>query len=185
MQIAILQQKIHDIRECKVMLDFDLAELYDVNTKVLNQAVKRNVDRFPEDFMFRLTSAEWELLRPQILNLEPENGNWSQFVTSSKKHRGVSYLPYAFTEHGVTMLASVLRSPLAVQMNISIVRAFIALREMAMNYKELAEKIRDLETRYNKQFADIYEALKILLGEKGRQVDFEKREWIGFKTSKS
>jgi hypothetical protein len=98
MQPTIIQQKIFDIRNQKVMLDFDLAELYEVETKVLNQAVKRNIDRFPADFMFRLTADEWQFLRSQIVTLEIGQGKFPK------------YLPYAFTEHGVTMLASVLKS---------------------------------------------------------------------------
>src|ERR1700738_3868167 len=130
MELPIIQNKIYEIRGQKVMLDFDLAELYGVETKVFNQAVKRNITRFPEDFMFQLTAKEWEegnrsqfVTAAEIVDPEgsqntdnQEERNWSQFVTSSKKHRGKSYLPYAFTEHGVTMLASVLRSEKAVNM---------------------------------------------------------------------
>ena len=113
------------------MLDFDIAELYEVETKVLNQAVKRNKDRFPKDFMFRLTVAEWQEMRSQI-------------VTASPDKRNTKATPFAFTEHGVTMLASVLRSEKAIKMNIAIVRAFIALRQFSINYKELAEEIKKL-----------------------------------------
>ncbi|MCS3798133.1 phage regulator Rha-like protein [Chitinophagaceae bacterium OAS944] len=119
------------------MLDFDLAKLYGVTTKALNQAMKRNLERFPSDFSFQLTKEQWDALRSQI-------------VTAKKK--GNQYLPFAYTEHGVTMLASVLRSERAVKMNIAIVRAFIALRKISMHYNELAEKIKELEIRYNKQF---------------------------------
>lgn len=156
MQITVIQEKIHDIRGHKVMLDVDLAGLYHVETKALNQAVKRNLNRFPEDFMFRLTHEEWDSLRSQI-------------VTSS--WGGSRYLPYAFTEHGVTMLASVLRSPQAIAMNITIVRAFIALREIALHYGELAARIEELERQYNKQFTDIYEVLRLLLAEKRKAED--------------
>ena len=113
MEITIIQQKIHEIRGQKVILDFDLAVLYEVQTKALNQAVRRNAGRFPPDFMFQLTMIEWEALMR------------SQSVTASQNKRNVGLTPYAFTEHGVTMLASILKSEKAVQMNISIVRAFI------------------------------------------------------------
>ncbi len=131
--LPIIQNKIHEIRGLKVMLDFDLADLYEVETKALNQAVKRNSDRFPEDFMFKLTAKEWEAMRSQI-------------VTASQKKRNVLTTPFAFTEHGVTMLASVLRSERAVKMNIAIVRAFIALRQIALYHKDLAEKLDQLKT---------------------------------------
>lgn len=169
MEVKLIQQKIHEVRGCKVMFDFDLAEMYGVETKVFNQTVKRNLDRFPTDFMFQLTQKERITL------------NWSQFVTSSGKHRGHSYLPSVFTEHGITMLASVLRSDRAIKMNIAIVRAFIALREMAMHYKELAAQIKELEERYDRQFADIYEVLKVLMEDKQTRDNLEDRERIGFK----
>jgi ORF6N domain len=112
MEITVIQNKIYEIRGQKIMLDYDLAEIYEVETRVLNQAVKRNIGRFPKDFMLQLTSKEWQFLRSQIvMSLEiTGNNNSSQIVMSSKKHRGAKYLPYAFTEHGVTMLAAVLKS---------------------------------------------------------------------------
>ena len=119
MQLQLIQNRIYEIRGEKIMLDFDLAELYDVETRVFNQAVKRNIDSFPKDFMFRLTSEEWK-------------ENSSQNVMSSIKHRGAKYLPYAFTEHGVAMLSSILKSDTARTMNIAIIRAFIALRKLAL-----------------------------------------------------
>jgi len=149
------------------MLDFDLAELYAVETRILKQAVKRNIGRFPGDFMFQLTKVEWQELITICDNL-PEGVKFSPA------------LPFAFTEHGVTMLASVLRSEKAVKMNIAIVRAIIALREMAMNYKELAGKIEEMEKKYNKQFSNIYEVLQVLMEEKQHRDNFESRERIGF-----
>ncbi len=113
MEIKIIQSKIHEIRGQRVILDFDLAEMYDVETKVLNQAIKRNIERFPEDFMFKLTAKEWRNLafpkdvKPAIQNLT----RWSQFVTTSQKYRPKSAATFAFTEHGVTMLASEARRP--------------------------------------------------------------------------
>jgi hypothetical protein len=128
-----IERRIYFIRDQRVMLDADIAELYQVPTKRLNEQVKRNPGRFSEDFMFRLTSTE----APEL--------NWSQIATSSQKHRGPSLLPYAFTEHGVAMLSSVLNSHRAVQMSILIVRAFVKLREVLASHRDLARKIEKLE----------------------------------------
>lgn len=165
----VIHQLIHEIDGYKVMLDFDLANLYGVTTGALNQAMKRNLERFPSDFCFQLTKEQWANLR-------------SQNVISS--WGGARYLPKAFTEHGVTMLASILKSERAVKMNIAIVRAFIALRKISMHYNELAEKIRELETRYNKQFSDIYDVLLAMQEDKKQVGDFANRERIGFKINK-
>ena len=172
------------------MLDFDLAELYAVETKVLNQTVKRNTDRFPEDFMFRLTAKEWNYMWSQIAtSYDTDTGvNWSQIVTSSRKHRGKTYLPYAFTEHGVTMLASILKSQRAIKMNIAIVRAFISLKKMMIQHKDLAERLEELRQElherigeHDTQLAAIYEAIENLLEEKTEKKNWEERERIGFK----
>jgi phage regulator Rha-like protein len=168
MQIQVIQDKIYEIRGQRVMLDFDLAEMYEVETRVLNQAIKRNIESFPKDFMFQLTAKEWETMSSQI-------------VTTYPVKRPKTALPYVFTEHGVTMLASVLKSKKARQMNIAIVRAFIALKQFALTNKELAEKLARMERKYNMQFKDIYEALNYLMNEKKKQIDFEERERIGFK----
>ncbi len=138
MQLDKIQSKIYEVRGQKIMLDFDLAELYEVETRVLNQAVKRNIDIFPEDFMFQLTPSEWERMTSQIVMTFPAK-------------RPKSALPLAFTEHGVTMLANVLKSKKARQTSIAVVRAFIALKRFALNYKELSEKLFELENLYNKQ----------------------------------
>lgn len=153
------------------MLDFDLAELYEVETRVLNQAIKRNRESFPEDFMFRLTKTEWENMSSQIV------------MTSTIK-RPKSALPYAFTEHGVTMLASVLKSPKARKMNIAIVRAFIALRKFATQYSELLEQLNELKERignHDAQLNQIYDAIENLLDDKQEQQSWKERERIGFK----
>lgn len=171
------------------MLDFDLAALYEVETKALNQAVQRNIDRFPEDFMFRLTRKEWNNMRSQIVTSYAETTgnqevNSSQIVTSSQKRRRADLLPYAFTEHGVTMLASVLRSDKAVQMNIAIVRAFIALRKFAIQYSEIAEQLKELKHKvgnHDVQLNQIYNAIENLLDEKTEQKSWQEREKIGFK----
>ena len=145
MQLQIIQKKIYEIRGRKVMLDFDLAKLYETDTRILNQAVKRNIDIFPDDFMFQISKKEWER-------------NSSQIVMSSRKHRSSKYLPLAFTEHGVTMLANVLKSKKARQTSIAIVRAFISLKQFVLNYNELAKKMKELESKYNRKFADVYQA---------------------------
>jgi phage regulator Rha-like protein len=189
MQIQVIQQKIFEIRGQKVMLDFDLAELYEVETKVFNQAVKRNIDSFPEEFMFRLTAEEWQYMRSQIVTLYAEKTdnqdvNRSQIVTSSLKHRGAKYLPYAFTEHGVTMLASVLKSEKARKMNIAIVRAFIAMRKFLIQYSELLEQLNELRERignHDAQLNQIYDAIENLLDEKQEHKSWKDRERIGFK----
>jgi len=145
MSLQIIHNKIFEIRGQKVMLDFDLAQLYEVETRRLNEQVKRNIDKFPEDFMFKLTVNEWEIIRSQIAtSSDNEINNSSQIIMSSKKHRRKVYTPYAFTEHGVTMLASVLKSKKAIDMNIAIVRAFIAIRHFANSHKDLFEQINDL-----------------------------------------
>ena|ERR1035437_3680876 len=169
MQIEIIQSRIYEIRGQKIMLDFDLAELYEVETKVLNQAVKRNPERFPIRFMFRLTVIEWETMRSQIV------------TASTQSRRNIGAAPYAFTEHGVTMLASVLRSEKAIKMNIAIVEAFIALKEFAITYKDLAEKLNELENKYDKQFNDVYDAINFLLQKDIQETTQKQRKQIGYK----
>jgi phage regulator Rha-like protein len=157
-----VERRIHLIRGHKVMLDSDLAELYGVETRVLNQAINRNRERFPGDFMFQLTSAEAQNLRSQI-------------VTSS--WGGRRYTPYAFTEQGVAMLSSVLRSKRAIQVNIAIMRTFVRLREILATNKELARKLEELEQKYDAQFKVIFEVMRQLM-EPTEEPD---RPPIGFK----
>lgn len=178
MHTELIQNKIYEIRGQKVMLDFDLAALYEVETRVLNQAVKRNAIRFPEDFMFRLSKEEWGYIQLQMLT-EPEKMR-SQIVTASQKKRNITITPYAFTEHGVTMLASVLKSEKAVQVNIAIVRTFIALRNLSMHYNDIAQKLAELEEKYDMQFLDIYSAINKLIDKKVKMISWEEREKIGF-----
>jgi hypothetical protein len=147
--IEQIEQRILLLRGQKVMLDSDLAELYGVSTKVLNQAVKRNKPRFPGDFMFQLSVAEVEALR-------------SQFVTS-KRRGGRQYRPYAFTEQGIAMLSSVLRSERAIQVNIMIMRAFVRLREMIVSHKDLARRLAELEKKYDTQFKVVFDAIRQLM----------------------
>jgi len=161
-----IDKKIYLIRNKRVMIDSDLAELYEVKTKVLNQAVKRNIDRFPEDFMFQLSEEEHEILR-------------SQFVTSKDKGGGRRYLPYAFTEQGVAMLSSVLHSKRAINVNIQIMRSFVKLREMLQTHKDLARKLEELERKYDSQFRIVFDAVRQLMspppeGER-QKIGFKKR----------
>lgn len=130
--IQLVQHKIYEIRGFQVMLDFDLAELYEIETKVLKQSVKRNIERFPNDFMFELTEIEWLNLRSQI-------------VTSS--WGGIRYLPSAFTEQGVAMLAGILRSPKAIEVNITVMRAFVAMRQFILQNKDIFLSIEELRQR--------------------------------------
>ncbi len=181
MNLSLIQQRIFEIRGQKIMLDFDLASLYEVETKVFNQAIKRNLGNFPEDFMFQLSLKEWKTIENQLFDT-----NRSQFVTGSQKHRNTSYLPYAFTEHGVTMLASVLKSPKARQMNIAIVRVFIALRKFALENRDIIEQLVELKQRiaeHDVQLSQIYDAIENLLDHKAEEMKWEERDRIGFKSS--
>ena len=161
-KLEIITQKIHEIRGHKIMLDFNLAELYETETRILKQAVKRNIERFPEDFMFELTESEIILLV-------------SQSVIPSKSKLGGAK-PFAFTEQGVAMLSSVLNSEKAIAINIAIMRTFVSLRQFALNYKELNNKITEIE----KQFPDIYKALNFLMDNETATSQKERNK-IGFK----
>ena len=180
--------KIYIIRDQKVMLDFDLAVLYEVETRRLNEQVKRNIDRFPKDFMFRLTSKEWKKMMSQIATSSSEIPMRSQTATSSQIKRQSRLLPYAFTEHGVTMLASVLKSERAVKMSIAVVRAFIELKRNAFQYKEVMEQIENLKDHlgeHDVQLNKIYEAIENLLDDKTekelKENAWKNRKRIGFK----
>ena len=165
--VEIIQSKIYLIRGHKVMLDRDLAKLYEVPTKRFNEQIKRNIKRFPEDFMFQLTQEEFNNLR-------------SQFATSS--WGGTRYLPYVFTDYGVAMLSSVLNSERAISVNIKIMRTFSKLREMMISHKDLARKIEDLEGKYqdhDKKIVAVFEAIRQLI--KKPVSDDYKRTKIGFK----
>jgi phage regulator Rha-like protein len=162
----IVERKIYIIRGQKVLLDSDLAELYGVTTKTLVQAVKRNIKRFPLDFMFSLKDQEVAVLRSQI-------------VTSSLRHGGRRYNPYTFTEQGVAMLSSVLNSERAVEVNIQIIRVFVKLREMIAAHKDLAEKLEELEKKYDAQFRVVFDAIRALVAEpepKQKKIGFLAKE---------
>jgi phage regulator Rha-like protein len=165
--IEHLEKSIYLIRGEKVMLDEDLARLYQVRTKALVQAVKRNIDRFPIDFMFQLTSEEYSLLRSQI-------------VTSSGR-TGRRTPPFAFTEHGIAMLSSVLGSERAVQVNIAIIRAFVRMRQLLASHKDLAKKLDDLERRYDAQFKVVFNSIRQLIAAQPKlSVHVRKKSKIGF-----
>lgn len=222
MEKEIIHNKIYEIRGHKVMLDYEIAEMFEVLTKALNQAVKRNIERFPEDFMFQLTEKEWEMMRSQFVTAS--EGNSSQIVTSSEssvlrsqnvtldedvlksqfvtsksmrsqiatasKKRNISALPYAFTEHGVTMLASVLRSEKAVKVSIAVVRAFISLKQYISDRKNISKQINSIKDELSErideqdvQIIEIYQVLDKLIQEKEEQKPVE-REPIGFKQTK-
>ena len=183
--IERIAESIRWIRGHKVLLDSDLALLYGVATKVLNQAVKRNRERFPDDFMFQLNADETGFLRSQFVTLEKERRtNWSQIVTSSEKHRGKRYRPYAFTEQGIAMLSSVLKSDRAIKVNIAIMRAFVKLRQLLNVNRELAKKFSELEQRVGKHDEDItaiMEAIRQLMAppeKPRREIGFHVREKV-------
>ena len=151
------------------MLDMDLAKIYEVETRALKQAVRRNLDRFPEDFMFQLTKEEWSILRSQIVTLEVGKGNHPKF------------LPFAFTEQGVAMLSAVLNSQRAVNASIAIMRAFVMIRQWALTYQELSDKLSDLEKLHNQKFNDIDQVLKYLLQKDHSKTQQVQREQLGYK----
>lgn len=169
MDLQIIQNKIFEVRGCRVMLDYHLAELYQVETRALKQAVKRNIERFPSDFMFVLTQEEANLL----LSI-----GVSQNVIPPAYNFGVA-MPMAFTEQGVAMLSSVLRSKVAIEVNISIMRAFVLMRQMAIGYEELLKRIEELEVSTDAQFNELYQALTQLLSQSKQQ---KERRPVGFVT---
>ena len=169
MDLQIIQNKIFEVRGCRVMLDYHLAELYQVETRALKQAVKRNIERFPSDFMFVLTKEEANLL----LSI-----GVSQNVIPPDYNFGVA-MPMAFTEQGVAMLSSVLRSKVAIEVNISIMRAFVLMRQMAIGYEELLKRIEELEVSTDAKFNELYQALTQLLSQSKQQ---KERRPVGFVT---
>lgn len=181
--LSHIERSIHLVRGEKVLLDFELARLYGVPTKVLNQAVRRNASRFPEDFMFRVTEEEVDSLRSQIVTL---NDAPEFKAKTTKTNRGAhrKFLPHAFTEQGVAMLSSVLRSPRAVKVNVEIMRAFVRLRQLLASNAELSKRLDELESRYDASFAVIFQAIRALMdGAKEDEVSSKRKPRIGFDTS--
>ena len=176
MDLQIIQNKIYELRAQKIMLDFDLAELYEVETKMLNLAVKRNLKRFPQDFMFQLSIEEWENLKFEIAST---NSLRLQNETLNKgRGKHTKYLPYAFTEQGLAMLSGILNSDKAINVNIAIMRAFVMIRQYALNYKELTDRLKEIEGK----FTDVYEAINYLLNKDKLQTEQNQRKRIGFHT---
>jgi hypothetical protein len=173
-EINLIQQKIHEIRGEMVMLDFDLAFLYEVDTKTLNQAVKRNEQRFPADFMFRLTQKEWDSMI-------------SQNVISSSINRRKDTTPFAFTEHGVAMISGVLKSEKAVKMNISIIRMFIEMKRVLLKNASIKGQLQEMRERigeHDVQLNKIYDTIEHLLDLTINRVKWNERNRIGFKEEK-
>ena len=166
MELEQIKNSILEIRGKKVMLDMDLAKIYEVETRVLKQAVRRNIERFPEDFMFELTENELQNLT-------------SQFVTSS--WGGQRHKPFVFTEQGIAMLSSVLKSKKAIQMNIAIMRAFVLMRQFALTYQELSEKLLELEKQHNQKFVDIEQVLNHLIQKDNQKTKQTSRKQVGYK----
>ncbi|WP_442795486.1 ORF6N domain-containing protein [Pelobium manganitolerans] len=185
--IKSIQSRIYEVRGERVMLDFDLAFLYEVETRVLNQAVKRNSKRFPDDFMFRLTAKEWEAIRSQlVLGYEDTVNPSSQFVMMNiPSNRTGKYLPYAFTEQGVAMLSGVLNSDKAISMNIAIMRAFVDVRRILIKQIDIKDKLDEIVERVGEhdiQLHHLYQAMENLIDEKVAKKSWDERERIGFKT---
>ena len=168
--IQSIQNRIYELRGERIMLDRDLAILYEIETKFLNLAVKRNLKRFPPDFMFQLTKEEFDSLRLQI--------------ATSNRRGGNRYLPYAFTEQGVAMLSGIINSDKAISMNIAIMRAFVAVRQVLLQQTDLKTQLKEIKERigeHDVQLNQIYEAMENLLDEKAAERKWEERERIGFK----
>ncbi len=170
MEITQIHQKIQEIRSQKTMLDFDLAELYEVETRILNQSIKRNIDLFPTDFMFQHTPKEYEMMLSQI-------------VMTSPQKRPKSSPPLAFTEYSVTMFSNVLRSKKARLTSIAIVRAFIVLNGNILSNSKIIEQVKSLEQKYDKQFDDIFEVINYLLKKDSLEKQTKERSKIGYKTN--
>ena len=202
--IRSIQNRIYEIRGERVMLDFDLAALYEVETRVLNQAVKRNIKRFPKDFMFQLTKDERNDMSSQIVMtsvpgadnhknkrsqtviLEQNDDSLRSQIVTLKTGRGQhsKYLPYAFTEQGVAMLSGILNSEKAINMNIAIMRAFVEIKKILLLQNDFKEQLKEIKERlgeHDVQLNQIYDALENLLDEKASQRKWEERERIGFK----
>ena len=183
--IKSIQNRIYDLRGNRVMLDFDLAFLYEVETRVLNQAVKRNIDRFPKDFMFQLKTIEYDQIQSQLKALKESSSSQIVMIENLPLNRTDKYLPYAFTEQGVAMLSSVLNSKKAIKMNISIMRAFVEIRKIILNKKEIKKQLEELKKKigvHDLQLSHLYEAIENLLNEKAAEIRWDERTRIGYKS---
>ncbi len=181
--IQSIQNRIYEVRGDRIMLDKDLAALYEVETKVLNLAVKRNIRRFPKDFMFQLTKKEYENLRLQIETIDKGNKRLRFQIETSNGRGGTRYLPYVFTEQGVAMLSGILNSERAVAMNIAIMRAFVEIRKVLLKQNDFKEQLIEIRERlggHDVQLNQIYDALENLLDEKAAYRKWADRDRIGF-----
>jgi aspartate/tyrosine/aromatic aminotransferase len=169
MELEIIKNSIHEIRGKKVMLDMVLAKLYEVETRVLKQAVRRNRERFPEDFMFELTKDEWNIIRSQLVMFKNGQGKFPK------------YLPFVFTEQGVAMLSAVLNSEYAVRISVEIMRAFVALRQWALNHQEISERLNTMEKQFGQKFTDIDQVLNYLIKKEEQQTQQTTRKQVGYK----
>ncbi len=181
--IQSIQARIYEIRGERVLLDKDLAFLYETETKALNLAVKRNRQRFPEDFMFQLSPFEWEALRFQFETLENNSSSFDNSAFKAGRGQHSKYLPYVFTEQGVAMLSGVLHSNKAINMNIAIMRAFVEIRKVLINKSSLKEQFKEIKEKlgnHDEQLNQLYEAMENLLDEKAAQQKWEGRTRIGY-----
>jgi hypothetical protein len=169
MELEQIKHSIHEIRGKKVMLDMDLAKLYEVETRVLKQAVRRNMERFPEDFMFELTKDEWNIIRSQLVMFKNGQGKFPK------------YLPFVFTEQGVAMLSAVLNSEYAVRISVKIMRAFVALRQWALNHQEISERLNTMEKQFGQKFTDIDQVLNYLIKKDQQLTQQTTRKQVGYK----
>jgi hypothetical protein len=167
MELELIKRSILEIRGKKVILDFELAKMYQVETKYLKRTVRNNLKRFPPDFMFEITNDEWSSLRCNF--------------STSKKQGGIRYVPFAFTEQGVAMLSGLLNSDVAIEVNINIMRAFVLMRQFALTYQDLSEQLKDLENRHNQKFDDIEQVLKYLIQKDKKQIQQGERKQVGYK----
>jgi len=166
MELEQIKQSIHEIRGRKVILDYELAKLYEVETKYLKRSVRKNLNRFPSDFMFELTPDEWTNLRCKI-----STSSWG----------GQRYPPFAFTEQGVAMLSGLLNSVVAIDVNISIMRAFVAMRQCALNHKEISERLNSFEKQFGQKFKDIDQVLNYLMQKEQQKMQQATRKQVGYK----
>lgn len=185
--IKSIQSRIYEMRGQRVMLDFDLAALYNVETRVLNQAVKRNLERFPKDFMFQLKPFEFESIKQQVKTIQESSSSQFVMMGNVPQNRTDKYLPYAFTEQGVAMLSGVLNSDRAIKMNIAIMRAFIKIKRIVLSQKDIKEQLVEIRKRLSNHdinILQINEAIENLLDENASRIKWEKRKRIGFKQTK-
>lgn len=183
--IRSIQNRIYNLRGERVMLDFDLADLYEVETRVLNQAVKRNIERFPKDFIFQLKSFEYDLIRSIVKKIRESSSSQIVMIENLPLNRTDKYLPYAFTEQGVAMLSSVLNSKKAIKMNISIMRAFVEIRKIVLSKTEIKKQLEELKKKigvHDLQLSHLYEAIENLLNEKAAEIRWDERTRIGYKS---